>query len=34
MGEMGSIIKKLDIDKKTMLEKIGSPRPHKKLGDT
>lgn len=31
---MGSMIKKLDIDKKAMMEKIGSPRPHKNLMDS
>ena len=34
MQEMGQMINKLDVDKKSMLEKIGSPRPHKRLGDS
>ena len=34
MQEMGQMINKLDVDKKSMIEKIGSPRPHKRLGDS
>ena len=28
------MIKKLDVDKKSMIEKIGSPRPSRRLGDS
>eukprot|EP00347_Sterkiella_histriomuscorum_P003387 403364494 len=28
IGEMGSFINKLDLDKKSMIQQIGSPRPH------